>query len=149
VSKHKNLWGTFNLQTITEGYWELKPGLERVKAGLCRQRRRPHGGHPGILPASETLSVVMAGISFFSVLLFQWKVFSLEGCLPSNVLWNKSRIAGQRMELFLYQSWACQSSLPERHLEFKGASVHSGRPCNPVPRQGEKNVKVCLPASWS
>lgn len=104
---------------------------------------------PGILPASEMLSVVMAGISFFSVLLFQWKVFSLDGCLPSNVLWNKSCIAGQRMELFLYQSWTCQTSLPDRHLEFKGASVHSGWLCKPVPRQGEKNVKACLPASRS
>lgn len=103
---------------------------------------------PGILPASEMLSLVMAGISFFSVVLLQWKVFALEACLPSNVLWNKSCVAGQRMELFLYQSWACQASLPDRHLEFKRASVHCGWLCKPVPRQGE-NVKVCLPASRS
>lgn len=98
---------------------------------------------PGILPASEMLSVVRTGISFFSILLFQWKVFSLEGCLSSNVLWNKSCIAGQRMELFLYQSWTCQTSLPDRHLEFKEASVLSGWLC----KAGRRMSKfVYLPA---
>lgn len=59
---------------------------------------------PGILPASEMLFLVMAGISLFLVLLLRWKVFALEACLPSNVLWDKSCLAGQRMELFPYQS---------------------------------------------
>lgn len=59
---------------------------------------------PGILPASEMLSLVRAGISLLSVLSLWWEVFALEACLPSNVLWNKSCIAGQRMELFPYQS---------------------------------------------